>query len=278
MATAGLSLVGFMEQQQAIDHLRKNCVFDDVRDGSLAGHWQSAKAKCAGVVDRAGLPEISDLPPEHQAHIEAVKKQERPKELPEDALFKLVEIAPLLAFQFLIETNRSASHCGDVKNPSIADMLPICLPLNPREEPIKVHRNPRDENAMMIIARTPNFFVEGRGRLDDWTVGIRFGLPLPFVHVVRHNGKCYLHNGFHRAYGLAVAGATHIPCLFRDVKDHDAVGIKDGLTFSARVLESQNPPTLAHYTQGRAFDVKIKSVTQIVHVKWATYTIEEEQP
>lgn len=185
----------------------------------------------------------------------------------------LVEIDPLLAFQFTVGDGRSKHHGAALgQNPSVVDLLPICLPLAPPSENFQTFSSP---NSMMLKARSLNVQNFGGGVFNAAFMGIQFGVSLPFVHVVRHNGRCYLHNGFHRALAIRKAGATHAPCILRDVADHASVGIHAG-TFGATLLESANPPTLGHFTQGRAYDVQLKNVARYLHVSWADYVIPDE--
>jgi hypothetical protein len=108
-------------------------------------------------------------------------------------------------------------------------------------------------------------------------MGIKFGMSVPFAHVVRYKGRCYLHNGFQRAYGARQAGATHIPCLFSDVGDWEAVGLKhDNSTFQPDVMEAPNPPTVAHFTQGRAYPVALRIFSRFIHVSWSEFALPEE--
>lgn len=107
--------------------------------------------------------------------------------------------------------------------------------------------------------------------------GIAIGVALPWVHVVRFNDRCYLHNGYHRTYGSAIQGATHIPCLFRDVTDSAAAGIQtDGTTFPIEMLQGNNPPTLSHFSENRAQAVKVRATTRVLHVSWAEYGMYDE--
>ena len=129
--------------------------------------------------------------------------------------------------------------------------------------------------SMILKARSLNVRAFDRGMFNGEFMGITFGVSQPYVHVVRHNNRCYLHNGIHRTYGARLAGATHIPCIFRDVADHDAVGIHDG-TFPAALLESGNPPTLAHFTGARAHPVRLRSHSRYLHVSWAEYVLPDE--
>jgi hypothetical protein len=105
---------------------------------------------------------------------------------------------------------------------------------------------------------------------------MRFGVTLPFASVARYNGKYYLTNGFHRAIGLRQAGATHMPCMVRDVATPEDVGIQPPGTFQLPLLESPDPPTVGHFTQGRAHNVTIRQFARFLHVSWAEYAIPEE--
>ena len=278
MGTSGLALVGFLDRDPALDFLRTACVPDPAADdAALETMHQQAKGMLGAPTPRAGLPDIQDLPLSHQAYGQQLLVQ--PWIL--DSLqglqcsVKLVEIDPLLAFQFHVDTERTAHHVGAINGaPTLDEMLPTCLPLLPKDEEMQILQYPQ---SVMIRSRSLNLSVRLKGMLTQELAGIHFKLSLPLVHVVRFNGRCYLHNGFHRTYGMRIAGATHVPCIFRDVATAAAAGIReDGGTFGQQLLESADPPTLAHFTQNKALPVEIRRVARVMHVSWAEYVVPEE--
>ena len=277
MPTHGLSLVGFMDQPQAIHHLRNDCkpANANVDDAALIAEWQVARQHLGAAIDNAGNPNIQEIPQAHQAHLQQILQmwQQSPAPWMLGASFKLVEIDPLLAYQFTVDADRSDQHCNGLENPSLDQLVPLCLPLAPQIEAIQSVRAPQ---SLIIRARSLNVQMLDQGKLAENAVGITFGLSAPFVHVVRFNNRCYLHNGFHRAYGVRRSGATHIPCVFRDLTDPGAVGIRPPQTFSQQLLESDNPPALGHFTQGRAHQVQIRLKSRVLHVSWAEYVVPEE--
>jgi hypothetical protein len=196
------------------------------------------------------------------------------------ASFQLVEIDPLLAFQITVDTDRGAHHCAGVDHPpSQEQMLAICLPLTNTPDPLQVSNLAQ---SMMLRCRNANYRVIRQGALQDphgnlLGGGILLGLSLPFVHVVRYNNRCYLHNGYHRAVALRAAGAIQIPCIFRDVQTADLAGIKaDGSTFPEQLFNNANPPTVGHMTGGRAHRVSLRNHARVIHVSWAEYIAYEE--
>jgi hypothetical protein len=281
MPTSGLSLVGFMEQLQAITHLRYTCVPTDPSDNALTAVWQGAKAKLlAAQTARAGNPNIQQIA--DQAYIQnfiripwvtaALQFYRTPYH------FLLVEIDPLLSFQPVVSLDRVNHHFRSLPRAvGTSDLLPLCLPtVQPNEE---MYMSPVLTSSQSVLIKSRNtginksdwgvFPFELNG-FRAWLAGMRFHFSSPFLHVVRFNGKCYLSNGYHRAVGAKRAGATHIPCIFRDVSDYDSVGIRnDGSTFTAKELESSlppNPPTVGHFNANLACDVRLRNISKILHV------------
>jgi hypothetical protein len=284
MSTAGLSLVGFLDEQSGISHLRNACIPPNSTDAALRTAWQAARTKLGAPFPNAGNPAILPIPSTHAAYILQVTQ------LPwvvaamatdwAGATFQLVEIDPLLAFQITVDTERVAQHrAGIAAVPTLDQMLPMCLPLVITPEPLQLSTL---SQSLMVRCRNANFRVVRQGGFNDPAgnlvgAGIMLSNSLPFVHVVRYNGRCYLHNGCHRSAALRAAGATHVPCIFRDVPTAEAVGIKtDNSTFSEPLLVSADPPTVAHFTAGRAHEVRLRAHARVIHVHWAEYLAYEE--
>ena len=133
--------------------------------------------------------------------------------------FKLVEIDPLLAYQFHIEVGKADSLgalAGDA--PQVADMLPICLPHSFENIACNVSVQP---NGMLIRTRSFNLRVFNAGKIGADVAqqfslaGIAFGPTSPLIQVIRFEGRCYLRNGLHRAYGFRKAAprTCHVFCL-----------------------------------------------------------------
>lgn len=285
MPTAGLSLVGFMDEPQGIAHLRGACIPPDPTDVALQAAWQTAKANLGPAVANAGLPDIADMPPTHTGYVQQVAAL--PWVAPHlaadwvGATFKLVEIDPLLAFQFTVDTDRGAHHCVGIGPgaPTLDQLLAVCLPLALTPSPLQVSTL---SQSIMVRSRNANFRVVRQGAFNDPAgnlvgAGVMVGNSLPFVHVVRFNGRCYLFNGYHRAVALRGVGATHVPCIFRDAATAEAAGIRvDGGTFPEKLLASADPPTVSHFTSGRAHKVSLRAHARVIHVSWSEYFAYEE--
>jgi len=267
-----------MDQAEAVTHLKTACIPANPADAALIAEWQTARANLGAPVANAGAPDIQQIPAAHANHVQQLSQLPWVAQALQTtcigADFRLVEIDPLLAFQFTVNTARANHHCGSLSNPpTMQELLDCCLPLTPPQENYDWQRQPQ---SIIIKSKSLNLITRGQGLFND-AAGIIFGSTLPLVHVVRFNNACYLHNGFHRAFGARIAGATHVPCMFRDVATAEAVGIRTGAgTFSTALLTSANPPTVGHFSQGRAHNVTLRELTRIIHVSWSEYTLYNE--
>ena len=272
MPTDGLSLVGFMDRQQAIQHLTTACVPENSEPENLTAEWTAAKAALGEPVPRAGKPEILPLPGSIDDHVQQLLT--RPPFQSGGELravdFRLIEIAPLLAFQTTIDLARSQHYVDRFSAPpTMIELAQCCLPLDRQNEAIQTFSTP---GSMLIQSRSMDVRATVFGIFRGDLLGITFGVKLPYLYVMRHEGRCYLVNGFHRAYALSRAGVTHAPCVFRDVTDPAAIGLRPG-NFEAPLLESSNPPTLAHFIEGRAHRVRLRALSRLIQVSWAEYAI-----
>jgi hypothetical protein len=270
-----------MEEPQAIHHLKTACVpAPGTTDAALRAEWLAAKANLGAPIAGSGNPGLQQIPNSHDAYAAALLA------LPwvagafqghgvTPANVQMVEIDLLLAYQFTVDIARSDHHCGGLASPPTVDeMFATCLPTAQPQENFNFARLGQ---SAIIKSRSLNLRVQAEGIVNNMIAGIFFGPALPLVQVTRLNGRCYLHNGFHRALGLRRRGATHMPCILRDVADPESAGIrKDGVTFSEALLASADPPTIAHFAQGRAHAVQLRATSRILHVSWADYVWPEE--
>jgi hypothetical protein len=197
--------------------------------------------------------------------------------------FQYVCVDALLAHQIVVDVERSMHHCNALSDPPTeAELLNLCLPLGQPHEDYFAPPVTPFSNSTIIKLRNHNLTMHRWGIFDalhgEKVAGVSFHVGLPFVHVTQFNGRCNLHNGYHRAYGARMAGATHIPCIFRQVNSTQAAGILgfEGGTFPDILLSSNNPPTMAHFTQGRAQPIQLRQRSRVIHVTWHQYSVPDE--
>jgi hypothetical protein len=289
-------LLGYLDQGRALVHLRADCVPDppNASDDELTALWRGAQAKLGAAFPNAGNAEVLPIPRSEDAYLQRLVQEAWVQQgLKELALlqamynappptFQLVEIDPILACHFTVDIDRTGYHCGRLTGVStLSDLMEICLPTaQPTETYYQSPVSPTSES-LIIKLRNHDLSLSQWGVFDAGLgvkiAGASFRLSLPFVHVVRWNGRCFLYNGYHRAYGIRLSGTTHVPCIFRDVGSAEAVGIRrDGGTFPEAVLMSDNPPTIGHFSGGRAHPVALRMKSRVIQVSWHQYSVPDE--
>ena len=216
MPTPGISLVGFLDQDTAINYLLNDCKATNEDKAALIEEWQAAKVQLgATAVANSGHPDIRPIPAEQQSYVQKVLARPVFQREWRDAAIVLIEIDLLLAHQVSIDLSRAERSCGMLSSsPTLDDVFAICLPLSAPNEQLKVVHG---ENSLLLKSTNLNMRIH-RGINNPPFMGIQFGLSSPFVHVARNGGRCYLCDGYHRAFRLRGLGVTHIPCVLRDGK------------------------------------------------------------
>lgn len=281
----GISLVGFMEKVAGTRYLRQVCAFNgDQSDARLEHEWKAANRRIGNPMGRMGMPELMDIPASHREYVQELAQQDWLRHRLSNSLagaeFKMVEIDPLLAMQFAVNLERSEDLCKKLSEQATEDHLfALCLPHIPPDPEITHYKDSTQVGSMLVMTKNLSLGIvkEGRHEIDTANghrllVGIELTVPVPLMHVVRFQDQCYLHNGFHRAYGARMAGITHVPCIFREVTHPTDIGISHD-TFSLEALRSPNPPTVGHFTNGRAHEVQLRSLTRVIQVSWSEYTV-----
>jgi hypothetical protein len=280
MSIKGLSLVGFLDDRaRAIEYLKARCVpRPGTADVDLEADWRTAKSKLGAPVARAGYPIMRPiaLDDPHMQALLAVRWKSRFKFfLDRGATFQMTEIDPLIAGQISVDLEKSVSLCASLSLPPTQDeLMRLSFPLALESGTTKASRR---KNSVVVTSDSLNMVVGMEGPMPKMphVIGIQLNWSLPLVHVVRLNGRSIVHNGYNRIVGARLAGATEIPCLFRDVADADSAGFPGGNTVDEKLLMSDNPPTVGHYTQGRAWEVQLRRTTRVIHVSWAQHTLYE---
>src|SRR5271169_1562479 len=73
MPTNGLSLVGFLDQQPAMNLFRNSCVpVANATDQQLITDWQMARASIGAPIANAGIPDIQPIPTSHKNYIQQI--------------------------------------------------------------------------------------------------------------------------------------------------------------------------------------------------------------
>lgn len=275
------SLVGFLSESEALAYLQQACMMSNKAPGALRTHYHQARRHLGtGAVAHPGKPSVLEISTEHDAYLAGVASNPRFDHTVGSRRawsYKLVEIEPLLAWQLHVLADRvNAAQASVPHAPSVGDMLPICLPYTLENTTFRVsspgpHSLTVQSGDLNLRPHAPSMVSDPTTQLI--TAGATFGASSNLIQVAVIDGRYYLHNGFHRAVGLRLAGATHIPCIVFEAQTISDVAVP-GKGFSARVLTASNPPTVGHFARGLGHKLLVRKLRRELEI---SYSIRERE-
>lgn len=248
------ALIGWLQQAEAQLMLAQRMVqrADDQLHADRAFEARAMVASRSAMVNDPHA--LSQAPVELADHVARFTAQQdyRPF-LAEGWSVRLVDLSKVVALQPVVfwdhaQERTEAASAGDM--PSIAQ---ITLPIRSGAEPLPVQFDPA-RNTWMITSRNPNLRIVGQfsGPVDvgngHQLTGCGFVVTISpsFVQVVRYRDRLLLRDGYHRSLGLLAQGITHVPALFREFGQFEALGLGPGMLPEASYL-GDRPPLLADY-------------------------------
>ncbi|WP_306751609.1 hypothetical protein [Paracoccus actinidiae] len=153
-----------------------------------------------------------------------------------------------------------------------ADLFRFCQPLERRDAPVECRRLGRDRYAFLSDSTDLRYHETTILRPDQVTdlrrcgpvagiVGIVVGHGSNFLSGIRWGKRIVLHNGYHRATAMRMAGITHAPIIVQTVSRRDeletvaAGSVADDPAFYFR---ANRPPLLKDF-----FDPKTSTVLPV---------------
>ncbi|MBQ0930043.1 hypothetical protein [Ideonella alba] len=252
-------LLRWMEQLPASPHLRPMDLADAWR--AAGPRWERLSREEAG---RADEPVVRPLPPEVQAHVEAViatpAVQRTFDAVP--VAFGMVPLAQLMASQYSL-TGATVDALSAGAPPDPAALAALCLPLQGGDADAGlrlVHRGPREmvfvsdthdtrmlDTRCFMGAERPELPVRGH---PEAMVGLFLGQSTNLVNVLLHRRRLLVNNGHHRLHALLAAGVSHVPALIQvcgSREEFDEVAPRAARDAYHPYFESPRPPLLADF-------------------------------
>jgi hypothetical protein len=284
MPLPALSFMGFLQEQTAIGYMTISCAVADKTAPALRKRWLDARNQRGSAVVKAGEPEVLPMPSECVPYLNGVKTKQHYKPVfagtqGKDWDFKLVEIAKLLAWQLHVIKSQFAAHRQAIKNTQdMREVVELCLPQ--ALKPVALEPLPQSSGLVIKARDSLNVNLGNRGTFIEKGIPPRYGVEITananLVQVVRYQGRCYLHNGYHRVCGL-MQSITHIPCILREATEMWQTGVRDnGTTLPEEVFRSGNLPTCSHFTEGRAYAIDVRKASKIMTVTWSEGIVFDE--
>jgi len=189
------------------------------------------------------------LPPELAAHIEALRQNPTSAEvLASSGQPLIVDLTRICAAQPTIYVEDAINRVAGILPNDLEAIIRVTLPLHEKQM-MPVAFDPH-KNAWLFSSPNPNLRVIGnfQAEVPPGLTGFGFvvGISRSYLQVAGLNGRYFLRDGYHRAYGLLAAGIRYAPALVKDFASFEEVGLPQGLLPQHTYL-GDRPPLLSDY-------------------------------
>ncbi len=266
----GRALIGWMTAEDATRALVGGQM-DVPIELDVIRRAQSAREEVAA---RAEPPNqegvIEDAPPELAAHVASLGQQPGSTQmLAEGWEVKLTDLARLVAFQPLVIAEQAEERVANITADDINSVATATLPIA-QPEPLPAAFD-QSKGCWVISSANPNLQVCGHftGPLQPGTppaFGFVVGVLPSFVQAARYQGRYFLRDGYHRAYGLLKRGIMKVPALVREIETIDALGVKPGMLPQEAYLGPQPPMLRDFLNDAVSADVTTAAIHKVIAV------------
>ena len=210
------------------------------------------------------------LPEALAAHVASLQATPRTAQiLAEAGEPRMVDLRVVCAAQPTILAEEAANRVRDLVATDIPGIAALTLPLySPTTMPVAFNEH---KNAWIFSSPNPNLRVAGRftaeanGGVNVFGFAVEVGLS--YLQVAGFNGRYFLRDGYHRAFGLLSAGIHFAPALVKDYSAFEEIQMPQGLLPPPTYL-GLRPPLLVDYLDPAvATDTHVPVTTKMVVIQ-----------
>lgn len=283
-----LHIYATMNQRQVDNLVRTYCSEDEITNlPTTLVSWRQARSSFEQIKTReSGIANNTTITP--------IGQNEKLEALQNDPLFQrsflntpftfgMVEIDTLVAPQREVYLNYVDEMEQRIpENPTLDDLIDICMPLNPSPPDPKVTKTGND--SWIFSSPSPDFrFLGGHlkeqltqediqltqvGGFPVRAITLFVGYGSSSVNVIHANNRLVLSNGFHRVYALRRRGITRIPVVIQEVTNTATEFPQQMLGLPSQYLLNEPRPILVKdfFTDGLTREFNRKKMITTVQV------------
>jgi hypothetical protein len=192
---------------------------------------------------------IADAPGSLETYIASLKSHPRVAAyFAEGFRVAMAELDEVYAIQPTIYIDHAAERASQVDANDVLSLAALTLPV-PGAASFPAQFDPV-RNMWVLLSPNPNLRISGRfaapAQAGIVTFGFAVEIAASFVQVARYQGRYFLRDGYHRAFGLMLRGIARVPVFIKEFQRFEEMMLPAGLLPQDAYL-GPRPPVLADY-------------------------------
>lgn len=264
------ALIGWLPEQEGATWIsgRQMSQVPDPAHIALCQRARAFVSSRPNGVDQTNL--FQSLPSDVEGYIAELRANEKSAQiLAESGDPRVVDLRKLCAAQKIIYTDDAVNRVQGLIATDLVGIARVTLPLPSMEQlPVAFDET---KNSWLMSSPNPNLRVVGHFSQPAGPGLVAYGFVVAmqksYLQVAGIEGRYFLRDGYHRAYGLLAAGITHAPALVKEFSAFEEAAMPSGL-FPPTVYLGSKPPLLIDYLDNDvAIDTFLPVTTKLIAIQ-----------
>jgi len=217
-----------------------------------AAHARAVVAARVPGVDQSEV--VTALPEELSGYVQRLEQtRDFADMLREGFRPAMADLTKLCALQPYVYTDHTMARVAMLDVGDLAAIAEMTLPMPSVTPPPTIHFDEATQS-WVLPATNPNLRIIGPFNAELEPSGHAFGfivgVTTSFLQVSSFNGRYFLRDGYHRAYGLLARGIKQVPVMLRDCATPEEFCPPPGM-LAPEVCLGERPPRLPDYLDNR---------------------------
>ena len=264
-------LLGFMTKEDGFSFLRNECSMPTKKDAELSALWEKYHRAVTVLPQANPDTKVHGINSDYRKQLDEISANPRVIEATKQRTwsFNYVEINNLICHQKYVDVDYANDISRTVDFTSESQIIDFCLTDRFLERSTKTTRIGQFGVAMSAEGhdlRILDSRVEEDKQTNSTELTLKVGWGVPATQVVECEGRCYLKNGYHRAFAMKNRGLRYLPCIlikagsYSDLENPGPPGF-----FAESLVRSSKPPLFSHYfSDDLSARVRMKAVRKYI--------------
>jgi len=199
----------------------------------------------------------------------------------------MADLREVLGFQKMIVQEQAVERANavDLENPQ--SLFSFCLP-EANSLTTLTGSIDQDQKGITFSSLNPNLrvgnflaadveiaAVPGAPCRKDKVIGFNINFGGRFVQIAEYNGRWFVRDGYHRAYGLLCRGVYNIPCIFVRARSFQELGAATPGFLPYETLFGERPPLLIDFLDDAvSASTNQKAIRKVVRITAEEFVVE----
>lgn len=277
------ALVGYMEEQEAVQLLTGSLTADESAVAKARQTWQAAVAAVNSHGEFTYQDPMITSPKEAISALDAIAQRRDIQALLVGLEWSIgwIDLSKgVLSYQRIVRVDGAIDRVRVVAGDDLKAIVELCLPGPDQGQ----FQGAFDQSQLAFTASSlnPNLRVAGfqiasvassPGGQPEQLFGFKLTHGSSLVQIAEYKGRWLVRDGYHRIFGLMSQGVTNVPCVIIRARTFEETGAGRPGFFGFELLFGTRPPLISDYLSDASADIEVPAVMRVIRLKAEEFVV-----